>query len=198
MEGGGIRGSTAVGLLADAALVTLTDTEIEGTLADTSTGTSLLGRGVQVQSFSSATLSRVSLTGNADAGLFSVASLSLDLSGGVVRGTTASALPGGDGSPATGDGIVAIRGADAASWPVDSFSVSLADAGVDGNARAGVLLEDVTLASVSGLTGTNGYEVDGDKVIYQGDADVSAAADSAVEAPTPLSLNLEAVLADVP
>lgn len=195
MEGACIRGSTGVALLAQAADLTIVDSTIEGTLADTSSGVPLLGRAIQLQSFSTLHMTGSTLSDNADAAIFSVGSLSVVVSDAEIRNTTAAATAAG-GASETGDGLVAIRGTDTSGLGVDAFTVALDGVTVDGNDRAGVLLEDVTLSAATAVSGTNGYTVDGKPIVAQGAADVSAAPDLAGTAPSTLPLNLTTIQAD--
>ena len=194
MEGGGIVGSSSVGFLADTAELSLTEVEVSGTLADVSTGVSLLGRGVQVQNFSSLEMSNCNIHDNADAAVFSISSASLTIADSTLSGTAASAIP--DASDTTGDGLVARRGDDDASFPVSYFTVDAQRNTIDGNQRAGAVLEDVTVAALSGNTGSNAYGAGGLAFVVQGSTDATAASDTVTTPATSLALNTQAVVPD--
>ncbi len=195
MEGACFRGSTGVGVLAQSADLTIVDSVIEDTLPDTSSGTALFGRGIQLQSYSTLDLQGSALTGNADAAIFSVGTLSLTVTDSEVRSTSAAATVAG-GAVETGDGIVAIQGSDTTGRDVADFMVSLDGVTIDGNERAAVVLEDVTMVSATDVSGSNGFSVDGKPIVAQGAADVSAVPDLAGTPKTPLLLNLTSVPPD--
>ncbi|MFZ5478068.1 MAG: hypothetical protein ACOZNI_14935 [Myxococcota bacterium] len=162
MSGGGVWGTTAAGILGEGATIELVDVTVADTAA---TADGYYGRGVQVQEQGTLAASGVTLTGNADAGLFALRAFSTSLDGLTVDATSASAVPDLSGIT-TGDGVVVTQG-DAAYDPA-TFLTALTGSDVADSARAGVLFDGVT-ADVSGNSvAGSGYDVGGVSILCQG------------------------------
>lgn len=193
MEGGGFWDSTGVALLAETATVDLSDVEIADTQPEISSGESILGRGVQTQGGSTLSLDGCTITGNSDAGVFAVETYSVVAGGGtVIDGTLSASIP--DLDEGTGDGFVVRRGD--GTFDPSFFEVSLDGIEIDGNDRAGLVLEDVTLEQFDSVSGSNGYATDGVSWYAQGDTDASIAGGSVVDLEEALPLNVQVITPD--
>ncbi len=182
MSGGGVYNANRVGILAHMALVDLDGVTIDGTASDSD---GYLGRGIQLQDLSVASLTGCSLSGNRDAGLFSLRSVDLVLDGLTVDGTGAADVPGSGDT--TGDGIVLTQGD--GNYDPAEFQATLTQCVVTASDRAGILIEDVTATLTDNTAGTDNGMSDDDTSIYvQGDAVVNGVDDTAVPA-TSLVLN---------
>jgi hypothetical protein len=177
-----VMDSTTAGILVEGGSLSLTDSTVEGTLADQD---GALGRGIQLQGYASATIFGGSLTNNADAGLYAALATSLSIEGLTVSGTTEAALPEGGQS---GDGIVIVQGDPDHSFDPALFIASLTSNTITGCARAGILLEDVSASLNGNSSSLNGYEVNGISILAQGNTLLSGS-DSVEILATPLSFN---------
>lgn len=167
MEGGGIWGATEVGFLAAGADVNLDDVSISDTIPGSA---GEFGRGIHLQSYSIANLENVILDSNTDAGIFSSQSLYLSLKGVEISNTSAGILDGLDDT--TGDGIVISQGDEDAGLSDPSlFETLIQDCVVSSSARAGIVVQDVLISSMTGnISGSdNGLAPDGISVLTQGD-----------------------------
>ena len=159
MTGGGVWNARVVGFLATLASVELTGVTVQGTqpAADGS-----LGRGIQLQEMTIGTIQDAVITDNYDVGLYSILSLELTLQDSTISGTIAGIVPGEDYT--TGDGIRITQG-DGAFDP-SGLIATLTGNTASGNARAGILIQDIT-GELTGNTagGDNGMSED-DLSIY--------------------------------
>lgn len=163
MTGGGVYRATRVGIFADRADLSLDGVTVEDTAQD---GDDLLGRGIHIQDLSQATIEDTELSGNHDAGLSSIQSLSLVLDG--VRVDATALADVGDGSTEAGDGIVVSQGGDDLDeYPASTFDTQLSDCTVTGSERAGIVFEAVSVSVLSGNTaGSDNAESQGGNSIY--------------------------------
>lgn len=167
MTGGGVKDCGVVGIYGHQAEMTLTGVAVTGTAAD---GDGYLGRGIHLQELSEAVLTDCTLEGNADAGLFSLRSLWVELDGLTVDATTAAELPDDPGQ--SGDGIVLTVG-DQALDPA-LLVCTLADNEVTASARSGILIEGVSADLQGNVAGAdNGLSVGGTAILVQGDSIVT-------------------------
>jgi len=101
------------------------------------------GRGMQIQSLASVSLTEVEVTDCADAGIFGLGALDLFLTTVTVSGVAAGVIP--DSAEQSGDGVVITAGdPDADGAP--GLLGGVDDVTVDGTARAGILLSGEGLA----------------------------------------------------
>jgi len=191
MEGGGIWGSTGVGVLAVRAHVDLR----EVTIADTLPGADgLLGRGVQLQELAFGSLSGGTLSGNVDAGIFATQAIDLIVDGTLIEATAAGGLPNGEGT--TGDGVVVTQGA-TRDYDPSEFTATLHGLTISGTDRAAVVLDGVTADLADHDHQDNGLVVAGSSTFTQGGAVITGnVADHTLEADTELALNHVAVTLD--
>ena len=167
MTGGGVYGSTGVGVLVHFGSLVMDTVAIESTASDRS---GYLGRGVQLQELSDGSFTDVTLTDNADAAIFALRALGTTVQGVTIRNTGAAGIPATATGITTGDGIVITQGD--ANYKVASFQAAINDSVVSGSDRAGVIVDGVTVLSCTGndVTG-NAYPADGSpQIIVQGDA----------------------------
>lgn len=183
---------TVAGIIGEQADISLTNVQIDGVAADPIRGT--FGRGVQVQSFCNVSMEGGGIKAASDAALFSVASETLTVQGVTIAESAGATIP--DSSDTSGDGIVAIRGADAAAWGVSVFHVTVTDSVFTDNNRAAVLLEDVSY-SLAGNTASGGREEGGTSFFAQGAAAEASAGDSVAIPATELDLNVGSLTATV-
>lgn len=157
MEGGGIVAGSPVGMIAEAATITLSKTSITGTLPDAS---NLYGRGLQLQGYSSATISASIFDENQDAGIFAIDALQVTIDGDTaITNTRAGTAP--DSGEATGDGLVATLSEDAQG--AFTYAALIDGANFTGNARAGGLFDAVEYEVRAATASDNGGAVvDGD------------------------------------
>lgn len=194
MEGGEIREASGAGLLLDTSVITLVGVEVVDTRTVSWDGADVLGRGVQIQAYSEATLEGCEVRGSADAGVFVSSAWSFTLTGSSIVDTRAGAVPG-TGEP-TGDGLVVRRAEADASFDPSYFDSSVVDSVLDANARAGGVFENVTVTELRGNSGTNAYSVDGSSFLSQGAADLSAAEDGWATPAAPLLFDTTLLGAD--
>ncbi len=134
-----VTGATGVGFLASNAQVEMTDVTVQETARGAG---DLYGRGIQFQEQCTATLTGVDILNNADAGLFSLQSASLDMDGLFVDQVIWSSVP--DADDTSGDGIVVTGADDEHNYDPAIFINTLTNSEVANAARAGVLFEHVT------------------------------------------------------
>lgn len=113
------------------------------------TGTSVnvngeFGRGIMIQERASATIEGATLSGNSDAGLFSLGASTLDLVDVTVTNSAGAKLPGSDDT--SGDGIVISDDPTGGPYEGDYFLGSADGVMIDGCARAAVLISGSGLA----------------------------------------------------
>ena len=192
MEGGGIVAATTAGLIADSTVLSMSTVEISGTLPGVDAlGVATYGRGVNVQAWSSATITSCTVSDNFDAGIFASGAQKLTVTDTTVSGVTGSAVSATDATT-TGDGIVAIRGDGA--YDVSKYTLSVSGGSIDLADRAAVLAEDVTVDEMQpGSIGTTGTGA-----VYQGAETTGAAITAGDMAPvaTDLGLNRTSLAAD--
>lgn len=135
-----VTGASEVGVLVDGGWIDAIDLEVTGIAALDGA----LGRGVQLQNHSRASLQGVVASGNADAAVYlhkpGRSGEAVVLSDSTLSGTLPGALP--DSSP-TGDGLVI--SIDGAQQPPDEFLAIVDSVSFSGNPRSHVLVEGATL-----------------------------------------------------
>lgn len=193
-SGGGVSGSRQAGIFmqGDARYGTLElqDLTVEDTTADDD---GLYGRGMQVQNAVTLSMSGVTISDSADAGLYILQTQLTTLDGLEVSGVSAGEIPAE--SDTSGDAVV-VTSDDGSGTSLDpaGYVVTMTDGTLADYARAGALLEGVT-ATLEGNTGV------GDEwIVSQGDADVSGTDYDNFKNDTltsPLSLNRDALDAGV-
>ncbi len=189
MTGGGVYGSTGVGVLVHFGSLALDTVTIASTSSDDS---GYFGRGVQLQELADGSFTDVTLTDNADAAIFALRALGTTIDGANITGTSAAQIPTTATPTTTGDGIVITQGE--SNYKVESFQAEINNSTVSGSDRAGVVVDGVTVNSCTGnvVTG-NRYPADGSpQIVVQGDAvmpdpDVS---DDWTTLTTPIELNV--------
>ncbi len=167
MRGGGVYGSTGVGILAAFASLELEDVTVSGTRAIVDGS---LGRGVQLQELSLGVISGGTISENLDAGLFVSRAVDLQVDGLHVEQVAAGVVPGS--AQTTGDGIVLTAGVDGSGSPAD-FTAFLRNVVIDGTDRAAVLLDGVTAEVTDHTHLNNGLVVEGSSTFTQQGAQVS-------------------------
>lgn len=167
MSGGGVYGSTGVGVLVHFGSLTMDAVAVESTASDSA---GYLGRGVQLQELADGSFTDVTLTDNADAGLFALRALVTTLDGVSVTNTAAAGIPATAAAATTGDGIVITQGD--TNYDVASFQADINNNLVNGSDRAGVVVDGVTVLTCTGNTvSSNGYPSDGSpQIVVQGGA----------------------------
>jgi hypothetical protein len=202
-----VSNSRRVGILIDFAQVALDNVTVDGTQASSD---GALGRGIQVQDFSTLELYNSEIgasVANSDAGVFSQTSLWLQIENVGVHGTGVAELPPGEeacsGEGCPGDGIV-INQAGEINDPA-FYTNNLYDNTVAGSARAGIIVDSVA-AEIDGNTagGDNGVVdgVTGESIFVQGDLIdddgqyVIEGGDSAAERADSFQLNLDGIETD--
>ncbi len=190
-----VSGSHRIGILIDGAAATLERVSVDGTQPG-SDGS--LGRGIQIQNVSQALLSDLEIGAiepNSDAGVFSQASLLLQLENTHVVATSSSALEvdgnpcGGEECP--GDGIVINQRGEEDDPAL--YSHILLDNVVEGTARAGILVESV-VAELDGNSTSGCGVVDGvtnGSIFVQGDLDTDGG-DHVISGPDPVAERVDA------
>lgn len=177
-SGGGVFGSTAVGIVVngETASLTLSGATVAETVPDSA---GQFGRGVQIQSYASADLADCTLSANSDAGLFSLLGQELTISGVTVQGSSATSGQGGDG--------IVITSIDSSGRTLDPtlFTATLTDNLISDVDRAGVILERVTAS-------LDGNQVDGtdpDQTLIAQEGAVTSGGDivSVPDEPLPLT-----------
>lgn len=184
MSGGGSYDNRTAGILADL-VMSLEIDNVE--VRDTSWNESdYLGRGIQIQRGSTATIRNSTISGNQDAGIFGLQAAEITLIENHVEGTLCSSIPDIKGT--SGDGIVVSQGEEAKK--PSYFRAVLEGNVVADCTRAGVVLDGVQ-AQVSGNSLSGNRLADyGDTVIEQGSAEVSGT-DITVAPALALELNKE-------
>lgn len=161
-----VGGASGVGVLVDGGWVDFNGCDVSGTAAVEG----VLGRGIQLQNRSAGVLADVESDGNGDAALFihkpGRDAGPVEVVRGRFSGTAASQTP--DGGVAA-DGIVIGQGAD--QQPVGTFQVTLSAVSIEGNPRANLLADRVTVV----VDGVDGILADGTKlpVVAQHGASIS-------------------------
>ena len=106
----------------------------------------LLGRGIQLQGGSEATLMDCTLVSNSDAALFSLQSYTLEIDGLAVEEVGWAEIPDSSTGETSGDGVV-VSGADNEgdhNYDPETFQTTLTNSVISDTARAGVILEHVS------------------------------------------------------
>lgn len=195
MEGGGIVAASPVGMIAQAAVVSVSGAAISGTLADAD---GFFGRGLQFQGWSTATVDGSSLDDNQDAGLFALDTLALTVTGATAISNTRAGLAPDTGA-STGDGLVVALSDDAD--PALTYRVTVADGvKISGNARAAAVFEgveyDVGAVVASGNGGIGDSNPDDSLFAQDGATDVGAS--GAVPPDITIDLNRTEAAAEAP
>ena len=155
MLGGSIEAATGVGVFVDRANVGLTSMVVR----DTAPIGGMFGRGVQLQNNATGLLDDVLAEDNTDAAVFLHKPKDVIVRGCVLRGTASGSLPE-DPKALTGDGIAVTQGfwsEDPAPWRVVLEANTFED-----NARAGAIIEDVTVGvDAENAYGGNGLAAEG-------------------------------------
>lgn len=163
-----VTAATRVGILIDGAFASATLDAVS--VADTAVDDDgRFGRGVQVQSLSEARLAACAISGNADAGLFALQAVSLDVADSVVTGVDAATTPDG---ATTGDGLVVTQGSDY-EYAASTFVASLDGNTVTAPDRAGILLAGVTVDLTDNTITGPGFAPDGFGVLSQGPVEIT-------------------------
>ncbi len=175
-----VTGATGAAIVVDHANATFRNTEVSGT----SDIGGVLGRGIHVQSNASVELDGVVATGNVDTALFIHKPREVVIRDSSFAATGRGTVPGVDDA-ITGDGLVATAGSepDDPPVPVEDRVVSIETTSFEDNARAGALVEGVTVEIGDGVTFTgNGLGADPkswplapedvDTLFFQGDVAV--------------------------
>jgi hypothetical protein len=168
MDSGEVQGANTVGVLAlgPGTLIELVGVEISDTSTDAG---GAFGRGVMVQDGASASLTDSAVYDSADAGVFAAGAAALALDGCTVD-QVATSLDPDSGEETGGDGVVALgAGGGSAASSATSSTVSLTDTTLSNTARAGAVLEGVTVVALSEVSlEENGYTVDDASIFLQG------------------------------
>ena len=146
---------------------------------------SLLGRGIQLQEYANGVFADVTLSDNADAGLYALRSAvtSTNLT---IEGTTAGVCEGCELQ--TGDAAVFSRG-DSNVAP-STFQIALTDSVIDGADRTGFLFSGVTANVTGTLAQDCGHLVDEKALLFQDGAVVSGDEVAVLDSPLGTNLNL--------
>lgn len=192
MTGGGVWGATRLGILADAAILDLSDLTVDGTAPDAS---GELGRGIQVQSLSTPTLTDVQLTGNTDAGLASIQSFDLVLERVLVDGTLGVAVP--DTGEESGDGIVVSQGGDDTDHvDVSYFNATITSCEVTASARAGIVVDETTGVLTDNVASSDNGLTDSGVSLFAQNGAVVSGPDTVVALSEAVSFNWRPVVPD--
>lgn len=165
-----VTGAISAGIVASGGSMALNSVTVAntGTLADGS-----LGRGVQLQQYTTGTVNGLTLDGNADAGLFTMRSA---LSGSNVTITNTASAKCDGCELDTGDAAVFTRGEE--NTDPSNYQISLTDVTIDKADRTGMLFSGVT-ATLGNVTASDcGHLVD-DKALLSQDGAVVSGADFA-------------------
>jgi hypothetical protein len=167
LVGAQITGATGAGFFAANTTVTLRDLEVRETAADSA---GILGRGVHLQDECVATLEGLTLTENADAGLYSLRSFALIADDLEITAVRSADCPACDGA-GTGDGIVVTAGT--GGFGPETYTAALTGNVMDDAARAGVFLDGVTASMEDNVCTSCGYTSGGSALVATSTAIVS-------------------------
>ncbi len=163
-----ISSAQGLGLLADGAWVQVEDSRVE----NVSSVDGLLGRGVQLQQWTAGSFQSLESSGNRDAAVFLESpgrgEDAVELLNCTLGPTEAASVPD-SGDETAADGLVATQSYDTEPFPASSFRVVLDGTELQGNVRAHVLAEAITME-----VGESNVFGDGTKfaLVSQGGAEV--------------------------
>lgn len=189
MDGGGaelfdleVSDATMAGILVGGGEIQMLGVKVSGTQPDAE---GLLGRGIQLQEYANGVFADVTLTNNADAGLYALRSAvtSTNLA---ISGTKAGVCE--DCELQTGDAAVFSRG-DSNVAP-GTFQIALTDSVIDGADRTGFLFSGVTAEVTGTIAQDCGHLVDDKALLSQDGAVVSGDEVALLETPLGTNLNL--------
>ena len=165
-----VSGSTKVGILVDFADVAMTNVSVDGTSPDQAGN---WGRGIQVQNASILVMDGCAigtLEGNREAGVFSQASLWMEMNNTAIDATGAGMLPGApcSGTDCPGEGLVVTQG-QLGEDPA-GYLAFLEGNIVTNSTRAGILVDSVSAQLDNNVAGAdNGLHDGGTSIYAQGD-----------------------------